>query len=99
MLPTGGSTRQQLQRCLLAIGSCPQALVQQALNLEREFARCMRSHGMPNWPDPTIDSEGRPVFAISISKDGFDPDSSQISAKADECQRLTGSPIARAVSP
>jgi hypothetical protein len=24
----------------------------------------MRSHGVPNWPDPTVDSEGRPVFNL-----------------------------------
>jgi hypothetical protein len=29
------------------------------------FSACMRSHGVPNWPDPTTDSEGRPLFALS----------------------------------
>src|SRR5690242_10532069 len=45
---------------------CPQALVRQILNQERRFAHCMRSRGVPNWPDATIDSRGRPVFAVSI---------------------------------
>jgi hypothetical protein len=53
---------------------------------------------VPNWPDPTIDSVGRPGFAISISKDGFNPDS-QFLTQQDECGRLTGSPAPRAVSP
>jgi hypothetical protein len=29
------------------------------------FSRCMRSHGVPNWPDPTTDVEGRPEFPLS----------------------------------
>jgi len=67
---------------------CPQALVQQVLTEERTFAQCMRSRGVPNWPDPTIDSHGRPVFAISISKDGFNPYSPPIWAKANACSHL-----------
>ena len=53
-----------------------------------QFARCMRAHGVPNWPDPTIDSQGRPVFAISISKDGFNPYSPPIWAKGNHCSHL-----------
>ncbi len=41
--------------------SVPQALVQQVLSAGREFAQCMRSHGVPNWPDPTLDSRGAPA--------------------------------------
>ena len=67
---------------------CPRALVRQVLNQERSFARCMRSRGVPNWPDPTIDSRGRPVFAVSISKDGFNPYSAPIWAKTNKCSHL-----------
>ena len=83
LLPNDGGAinADSIQQCMMA-ADCPQALVQQVLNEERNFARCMRSHGVPNWPDPTIDSQGRPVFAISISKDGFDPYSPQIWARA-----------------
>jgi hypothetical protein len=88
------------QQCMLA-SDCPQALVQQVLREERNFAGCMRSHGVPNWPDPSIDSQGRPVFAVSISKDGFDPYSPQIWAKGNGCSRLMpGLPgLPAAVSP
>lgn len=48
-----------------------------------EFAHCMRHHGMPNWPDPTYDSHGRPVFNIDI-----DPNSPQFSAEIHACQHL-----------
>jgi hypothetical protein len=43
------------------IGDCPPTLVQQALTQLEKFARCMRSHGVPGWPDPTI-GEGGPSF-------------------------------------
>jgi hypothetical protein len=31
----------------------------------RSFSQCMRSHGEPNFPDPTTDSQGRPEFPVS----------------------------------
>jgi hypothetical protein len=99
LLPNaGGSLDQQSEQCFLA-GNCPQALVQQILTAQRAFAQCMRSHGLPKFPDPSIDSEGRPVFVISISEDGFDPHSAQYMTKEDECQRLAPAPEARQVSP
>ena len=67
---------------------CPHALVRQVLSQERSFARCMRSRGVPNWPGPTIDSRGRPMFAVSINKDGFNPYSAPIWAKTNECSNL-----------
>lgn len=30
----------------------------------RQFSQCMRSRGVSKWPDPTTDSEGRPVFDL-----------------------------------
>jgi hypothetical protein len=48
------------------------------------FARCMRAHGIPNWPDPTTDRNGQPVFDIP----GIDPDSPRVSNTADECTHL-----------
>ena len=102
LLPNNGGVinADSIQQCMMA-DDCPQALVQQVLNEERDFARCMRSHGVPHWPDPTIDTQGRPVFAISISTDGFDPYSPQIWAKGNECSRLMpGLPgLPAAVSP
>jgi hypothetical protein len=68
--------------------NCPHTLVRQVLNQERSFAHCMRSRGVPTWPAPTIDSRGRPVFAVSISKDGFNPYSAPIWAKTNECSHL-----------
>jgi len=90
LLPDNTSS-QQTRQCMLT-GNCPQALVQQILTAERKFARCMRAHGVPDWPDPSIDSEGRPVFLVSRA--GVDAHAPPIRAKSDVCERLTdGAPV------
>jgi hypothetical protein len=50
------------------------------------FARCMRSHGVPNWPDPTRypPDPSRPTFMLSAS---IQPVPQTIS-KMDVCLRL-----------
>ena len=78
LLPaTGGPlTASSIRQCYLA-GVCPQALVQQALSAGRKFAQCMRSRGVPNWPDPTIGpGGGAPQFYIRVPR----PPSTQTSA-------------------
>jgi hypothetical protein len=102
LLPNDGGAinASSIDQCMMA-DDCPRTLVRQVLNEERNFAQCMRSHGVPNWPDPSIDSHGRPVFAISISKLGFDPYSPQVWAKGNQCSHLMpGLPgLPAAVSP
>jgi hypothetical protein len=61
-----------------------QAQVPEIMTGMLNFARCMRSHGVPNWPDPSTDSSGQPVFNIP----GIDPDSPRVSNTADECTQL-----------
>jgi hypothetical protein len=84
---------------LLRIRQLSTGVVQQMLSAERRYARCMRSHEVPNWPDPTTISRGVPGFVISVSKDGINPRSAQIRPTDQECERLTGSPAPRDVSP
>lgn len=55
-----------LTQCL-ETGDCPHTLVQRALTEGLRFARCMRDHGVPNWPDPTVDSTGRPSFQVTAA--------------------------------
>ena len=89
LLPAGGSLQQQEAQCMLT-SDCPPALVQQMLAADRKLARCMRSHGVPNFPDPTIDTgahRGVPFF--DLSKEGIDDHSPQIGPKMAECGRLT----------
>jgi hypothetical protein len=84
LLPqTSSLTASSLQQCYLA-EVCPAALVQHAVTAGRQFASCMRSHGVPAWPDPTIDSEGRPVFNINVPR----PTPHKTSAAINECTRL-----------
>jgi hypothetical protein len=71
------------------------AEVRQLLSGMREFSRCMRSDGVPNWPDPTVDSQGQPVFDISghgISRG--ERHSPRIELKMAQCQHLMPSWLA-----
>jgi hypothetical protein len=89
----GGALSASLRQCE-ATGDCPQAMVQQVLNGMRRLARCVRSHGVPNWPDPTVDSEGRPGFNL-LHAQGFNPNSPQIDNKLQECEHVMpgGAPV------
>ena len=66
---------------------CSPALVQQMMTLDLKLARCMRSHRVPNWPDPTVDSEGRPGFNL-VPITGTDWNSPQISNTMQECEHV-----------
>ena len=88
-LPTGGSLQLQEHQCMQN-SDCPQALVQQMLTADLKLARCMRSHGVPNFPDPTTDSSG-PIF--NITEAGISDATShahQFEAKLTECGRVAG---------
>lgn len=67
LLPNSDTTfTASLNQCL-ETGDCPHAVVLQALTEGLNFARCMRNHGVPNWPDPTVDSMGRPSFQVTAA--------------------------------
>ncbi len=34
----------------------------------RQFAQCVRDHGRPDFPDPTVDSQGRPQLPDGVQK-------------------------------
>ena len=89
LLPRGGSLQQQEHQCMQN-SDCPPAMVQQMLAADRKLARCMRSHGVPNFPDPTTDSHG-PVFNITAA--GISDAAShahQFVATLTVCGRLVG---------
>lgn len=72
-------------------GNYPQAVVQRVMNAELKFARCMRSRGVPNWPDPTIGPLGRPFFDVSAhGMTRADAHSPQMTEKINACGRLAG---------
>jgi hypothetical protein len=79
-----------IQQCETT-GDCPQAVVQQALNIMREYAQCLRSHGVARWPDPTLDSQGRPFFDVSAAGLSHQyTHSPAFESKDSECERLVG---------
>ncbi|MGA8296622.1 MAG: hypothetical protein WB770_06235 [Acidimicrobiales bacterium] len=61
------------------------AEAQEVANDELKFVRCMRSHGVSNRPEPTLD-RGRLVFNPQAV--GIDPKSPQISTKMQECDHV-----------
>jgi hypothetical protein len=65
-----------------------QAQQGQELSADLAFARCMRARGVPGFPDPTTAAGGRVVFLVSVSKDGFNPYSQPIRAKALACEHV-----------
>ena len=100
LLPNNGGALsvESLQQCEVA-GVCSPAQMRQMMNAGLRFAQCMRSHGVPKWPDPTT-SQGRVVFAYSVSRDGIDHHSPQIETKVNECYQLVpDAPLGFAQSP
>jgi hypothetical protein len=91
MIPAaGGSTQQEEQQCFVA-SDCSPAVVQHLLALMRKFSRCMRSHGEPDFPDPSTNAQGQPLFDVSAEGiSDADTHSPQFISKLDECQRQVG---------
>jgi hypothetical protein len=65
------------------------AEVQAALTGMVRFAACMRSHGVQQWPDPTVDrshpGDPRPVFDLHSA---VDPSAPRITSDVAQCQHL-----------
>jgi hypothetical protein len=67
---------------LLPSGSQP-SQAQQQLSNELKFAQCMRSHGMPNWPDPTkMGTE----YEFDLNAENISPNSPQAEAAERTCE-------------
>jgi len=93
LLPSNGSA--SLTQCLMT-GACPRSVVQPGLEEGRKFAQCMRSHGVPNWPDPTVDTLGRPSFQVTKAGISIDATRSlQMLSKIGDCQREPGALLLR----
>jgi hypothetical protein len=62
-----------------------------------KWAACMRSHGLPNFPDPTV-SNGVPQ--LDLSGTGIDPSSPQFQSAQQACKSLSpGAMQIRAINP
>lgn len=82
-----GASDTAFRRCE-ETGDCPQALVQQAMTQLRLLSRCMRRKGLVRFPDPVIDTQGRPELYIRPWRDGFDPDSSRFANTEKDCESV-----------
>jgi hypothetical protein len=83
-----GISSSQFQRAQSACANLlepAEAQVQQTLSGMFDFAQCMRSHGVHDWPDPSTDSDGQQGFDLHGR---INPDSAQISRTSDECSHL-----------
>jgi hypothetical protein len=62
-----------------------------------KFSQCMRSHGVPNFPDPEFSHSGRGIgIRIGGKKGGIDPNSPQFKAAQKACRsELPGPPGAK----
>ena len=89
---------QVAQRACAHLLQPAQAQVPQIMTGMVNFARCMRSHGVPNWPDPSAYSQDplRPTFNLHAAGIGFHlgaqpgnvVNSPQIQAKVRQCESV-----------
>jgi hypothetical protein len=74
---------------LLPVGEAPsQAQQQQFERQALAFAACMRSHGLPSWPDPIV--LGVKMTEHIGASSGIDPNSPIVQAAQKACQTKAG---------
>jgi hypothetical protein len=86
-----------------AVGACqsllpgrnPAAMQAQAGTQALRFSRCMRAHGVPNFPDPSVKSNGNSVsvtIRMKAGPGGIDPQSPQFQAAQQACRSILPKP-------
>ena len=79
------------QHLLPNSGQSAQAWDQMTLNALWNFARCVRAHGVPNWPDPLAESDpgqpGTPGFPRNLPP-GVNTNSPVVKNAMHHCQHL-----------
>ncbi|HEY6275580.1 MAG TPA: hypothetical protein VIX86_04540 [Streptosporangiaceae bacterium] len=76
-------------------GQNPAAQVAQAGTTALRFSRCMRAHGVPNFPDPSVQSNGGGVtvtIRMKAGAGGIDPHSPQFKAAQQACSSILPKP-------
>lgn len=95
--PNSPAFEKAMQACRKSLpnGGAPTPAQQQQMKAQAlAFSACMRSHGVPSFPDPTFSSGGRVTLKISAGQ-GLDPNSPQFQAAQTACQSLQpGAPLA-----
>ncbi len=57
-----------------------------------KFSQCMRTHGVPNFPDPTVSDGGVRMKLKAGGANGIDPESPQFRAAQKACQSIAPGP-------
>jgi hypothetical protein len=57
-----------------------------------KLAQCMRSHGVPNFPDPTVKSGPNGGIGVQLAGPGLNPQSPALQAAQRKCRPLMGLP-------
>jgi hypothetical protein len=58
-----------------------------------KFSACMRSHGLPDFPDPTVSSDGGLQLSLGDKRNSsLNPDSPVFQSAQKACQSLTPGP-------
>ena len=85
------TAKRACQHLLPNSGQSSQAWNQMALNALWQFARCVRAHGVPNWPDPLAESDpgqpGTPGFPRNLPP-GLNTNSPVVKNAMHTCQHL-----------
>jgi hypothetical protein len=81
LLPGGGPSFTRLQQ----EAQQEQQEEQKELPVLLKFAQCMRSHGVPNFPDPPLGGQSTPAPSKGA---GIDPNSPQFQAAVNACQHV-----------
>lgn len=62
----GGTVTASGTGAVPAAGAAAGSVQQQARTVWLDYARCVRAHGHPTFPDPQVDAQGQPDFGRSI---------------------------------
>ena len=78
------------QHLLPSSGLSSPAQIQRVMNALSKFARCVRSHGVPNWPDPLAESDpGQPdTPGFPRNMPGVNQNSPQVESATTACQHV-----------
>lgn len=81
--PHSGTAFSACRHLMPSLSSGSNSKVRRNLSQLLKIARCMRSHGFPNYPDPNLNNS-----PVNLSALGINPNSPQFQAAQRTCHRL-----------
>jgi hypothetical protein len=85
--PSFRAAQRTCQKLMPNGGKLSPAQTKQAMEDALKFSACMRSHGVPKFPDPKIAADGGMSLGFRRGS-GIDPNSPQFRAAQSACQKL-----------